>query len=134
VVDSTGLKIFGEGARLEEKHKANAKRKNWCKLLLGLDFVSGEIVCSDLITDDTGDPTALPVLLDQVNGPVDLFLTDCAYDGNPTSDLLAAQFGSMIEVIIPPPKNGVFSLNVAQHPTPRYCHIAEIECNGRLAW
>jgi hypothetical protein len=117
VVDSTGLKIFGEGARLEEKHKANAKRKKWCKLFLGLDFVSGEIVCSDLTTDDIGDPTALPVLLDQVNGPVDLFLADCAYDGNPTSDLLAAQFGSMIEVIIPPPKNAVFSLNMAQHPT-----------------
>jgi hypothetical protein len=84
--------------------------------------------------DDIGDPTALPVLLDQVNGPVDLFLADGAYDGNPTSDLHAAQFGSMIEVIIPPPKNGVFSLNVAQHPTSRDCHIVEIECNGRLAW
>lgn len=134
VVDSTGLKIFGEGAWLEEKHKTNAKRKSWRKLHLGLELVSGEIVCSGLTTDDIGDPTALPVLLDQVNGPVDLFLADGAYDGNPTSVLLAARFGLMIEVIIPPPKNAVFSPNAAQHPTSRDRHIAEIESKGRIAW
>jgi hypothetical protein len=134
VVDSTGLKIFGKGARLDDKYKTNAKRRSWRKLHLGLDLVSGEIVCSDLTTDDIGDPTALPVLLDQVNGPVDLFLADGAYDGNPTSDLLAARFGSMIEVIIPPPKHAVFSPNIAQHPTSRDCHIAEIESKGRIAW
>jgi hypothetical protein len=74
---------------LEEKHKNKAKRKSWRKLHLGLDLVSGEIVCSDLTTDDIGDPTALPDLLDQVDGPVDLFLADGAYDGNATRDLLA---------------------------------------------
>jgi hypothetical protein len=46
VVDSTGLKIFGEGGWLEETHKTKAKRKSWHKLHLGLDLVSGEIVCS----------------------------------------------------------------------------------------
>jgi len=40
----------------------------------------------------------------------------------------------MIEVIIPPPKNAVFSLNMAQHPTSRDCHIAEIESKGCIAW
>jgi hypothetical protein len=93
VVDSTGLEIFGEGAWLEEKHKTNAKSKSWRKLHLGLDLVSGAIVCSGLTTDDIGDTTALPGLLDQVNGPADLFLADGAYDGNPTSVLLAARVG-----------------------------------------
>ena len=86
VVDSTGLKIFGEGEWLEQKHKTKRKRRSWRKLHLGLDLVSGEIVCSDLTTDDVGDPTALPDLLDQVDGPVDLFLADGAYDGEPTSN------------------------------------------------
>ena len=81
VVDSTGLKISGEGDWLEEKHKTKAKRKSWRKLHLGLDLVSGEIVCSDLTTDDIGDPTALPDMLDQIDGPVDRFLADGAYDG-----------------------------------------------------
>ena len=134
VVDSTGLKIFGEGDWLEEKHKTKAKRKSWRKLHLGLDLVSGQIVCSDLTTDDIGDPTALPGLLDQVDSPVDRFLADGAYDGEPTSDLLEARFDSMIEVIIPPPKNAVFSPNAAQRPTARDLNIAEIESKGRMAW
>ena len=134
VVDSTGLKISGEGDWLEEKHKTKAKRKSWRKLHLGLDLVSGEIVCSDLTTDDIGDPTALPDMLDQVDGPVDRFLADGAYDGKPTSDLLEARLGSMIEVIIPPPKNAVFSQNAALHPIIRDLHIAEIESKGRIAW
>jgi hypothetical protein len=73
-VDSTGLKIFGEGEWLEEKHKTKGKRRSWRKLLLCLDLVSGEIVCSELTTDEVVDPTALPDLLDQVDSPVDLFL------------------------------------------------------------
>ena len=134
VVDSTGLKIFGEGEWLEKKHKAKRKRPSWRKLHLGLDLVSGEIVCSDLTKDDVGDPTVLPDLLDQIDGPVDLFLADGAYDGEPTSDLLAARFGSTIEVTIPPPKNAILSPNAATGPTVRDCHIAEIAARGRMAW
>jgi hypothetical protein len=84
VVDSTGLKIFGEGEWLEQKHKTKRKRRSWRKLDLGLDLVSGQIVCSDLTTDDIGDQTALPGLLNQIGGPVDLFLADGAYDSKPT--------------------------------------------------
>ncbi|MCL4153493.1 UNVERIFIED_CONTAM: hypothetical protein GTU68_054429 [Idotea baltica] len=47
VVDSTGLKTFGEGEWLEQKHKTKRKRRSWRKLHLGLDLVSGEIVCAD---------------------------------------------------------------------------------------
>lgn len=134
VVDSTGLKIFGEGEWLEEKHKKKAKRKSWRKLHLGLDLVSGEIVCSDLTTDDVGDPTALPNLLDQVDGPVDLFLADGAFDGSSTRDLLAERFGATLEVAIPPPRNAAFSPNAPQDPTARDRDIGEIAAHGRMAW
>lgn len=119
---------------LEEKHKNKVKRKSWRKLHLGHDLVSGEIVCSVLTTDDVGDPTALPDLLGQIDGPVDLFLADGAYDGGPTRDLLAAHSGSMIEVIIPPPKNAVLSSNAFWNPTERDHSIAEIQSHGRLDW
>jgi hypothetical protein len=69
-VDSTGLKIFGEGEWLEKKHKTKPKRKSWRKLHLGLDITTGDIVCSDLTKDDVGDPTALAELLDQIDAPV----------------------------------------------------------------
>ncbi|WP_457661511.1 hypothetical protein [Sinorhizobium medicae] len=39
------MKAFGEGEWLENKHKTKAKRKRWRKLHLGLNLVSGEIVC-----------------------------------------------------------------------------------------
>ena len=133
-MDSTGLKIFGEGEWHEEKHKAKGKRKSWRKLHLGLDLVSGEIVCSDLTTEDVGDPTALPGLLNQISSPVDLFIADGAYDGEPTSDLLAARFGSMIKVTIPPPINAALSSHAAQAPTARDNHIIEIAARGRLIW
>ena len=67
-VDSTGLKIFGEGEWLQNKHETKAKRKSWRKLHLGLDLTTGDIICSDLTLDDVGDPTALPGLLDQIEG------------------------------------------------------------------
>jgi hypothetical protein len=126
VVDSTGLKIFGEGEWLEKKHKTQRKRRSWRKLHLGLDLVTGQIVCSDLTGDDIGDPTALPGLLDQIDGPVDLFLADGAYDGEPTVEALTERFGSAIKVTIPPPKNAVLSPDASQNPSIRDRHIAEI--------
>jgi hypothetical protein len=128
------LKIFGEGEWLEKKHKTKRKRRSWRKLHLGLDLVSGQIVCSDLTTDDIGDPTALPGLLDQIDAPADLFLADGAYDGEPTVQALSERFGSAIEVTIPPPKNAILSPEAAQNPNARDRHIADIAAHGRMAW
>ena len=134
VVDSTGLKIFGEGEWLEEKHKTKRKRKSWSKLHLGLDLISGEIVCADLTTETIGDPTALPELFSQIVVPVDTFIADGAYDGTPVSDLVCARFGGQVEIIVPPPKNAVPSPDAAQNPTARDGHIAAIAVQGRMAW
>ena len=134
MVDSTGLKIFGEGEWLHQKHNTKVKRKSWRKLHLGLDLTTGDIVCVDLTKDDVGDPTALPDLFDQIDTPVSRFLADGAYDGDPTSDLLMARFGEKIEIIIPPPSNAVLSLQAPDNPTPRDQRIAEIRDKGGMAW
>jgi hypothetical protein len=134
VVDSTGLKIFSEGEWLEQKHKTKRKRRSWRKLHLGLDLVRGQIVCSDLTADDIADQTALSGLLDQIGGPVDLFLADGAYDGEPTCAALTERFGAAIKVTIPPPKNAILSPDAAQNPSICDHHIAEIEAHGRMAW
>ena len=133
VVDSTGLKIFGEGEWLETKHKIKVKRRRWRKLHLGLDLVSGEIICSELTTDDVGGPTAVPDLLDQIDGPVAKFIADGAYDGAPTRDLLETRLGEIVEIIVPPPKTAVQSPQSAMDPSIRDRHIAEIETKGRMA-
>jgi hypothetical protein len=127
-VDSTGPKIFGEGEWLENKHKTRRKPH------LGLDLVSGDIVCSDLTIDDVGDPTALPELLDQIDGDVTRFIADGAYDGDPTSALLAERFGTVVEIIIPPPKTSVLSPDADENPTLRDQRITAIATRGRMAW
>jgi len=133
VVDSTGLKVFGEGDWLEEKHNTKRKRRSWRKLHLGLDLNSGKIVCSELTTQNVGDPTALPGLLDQIDGEVEQFTADGAYEGEPTCALLAAKFGPVAVVTIPPPKNAVLSPNAMREPTARDCHITEIASHGRMS-
>ena len=148
VVDSTGLKIFCEGAlsaaccacacrvrngcTTSMKQRPNAK--SWRKLHLGVDLTTGDIICSDLTLDDVDDPTALPGLLDQIEDPVSRFLADGAYDGKPTSDLLKARLGDAVEIIIPPPRNSVLTPNSLADPSSRDRHMAQIRTQGRLAW
>ena len=134
VVDSTGLKIFGEGEWLAQKHKTKGIRRRWRKLHLGLDLASGAIVCANLTHDDVGDSTALPGLLDQLDAPVTGFLADGAYDGAATRDLLRERYGETLDVVIPPPKNAVTRPQSARDPTVRDRHIAQIRGNGRMAW
>lgn len=133
-VDSTGLKIFGAGEWLEEKHEVKRKRRSWRKLHLGLDLDSGEIICANLTTENIGDPTALPGLLEQIGGPVKRFVGDGAYDGNATRALLAKHFGTTLEVAIPPPKNAALSADAVQNPTARDRDIVHVSNHGRVAW
>jgi len=128
VVHSTGLEIFGEGDWHEQKHKTRRKRRSWRKLHFGLDLVSGEIVCTDLTPDNVGDQTALPDCLDQIDGLVGRFLADGAYDGEPTSDLLAARFDARGGH--PSPSKAMLSPKAAKDPTARDCNIAKIDSHG----
>ena len=134
VVDSTGLKIFGAGEWLEEKHKTKSRRRSWRKLHIGMDLVSGEILCADLTLETTGDTTALPGLLDQINAQLIRLIADGAYDGEPVTKEIVARFGDAVEVIIPPPKNAVLSDEAAEAPTARDRHIAAIAAQGRMGW
>lgn len=133
VVDSTGMKIFGAGEWQETKHGTKLKRRTWRKLHLGLDLKTGQILCSELSQESVGDPTALPDLLDQVDGPIAVFLGDGAHDGDPTRQELTNRFEG-VEVIIPPPKTAVPSPQAETDPTPRDKDIRCIQKNGRMAW
>jgi hypothetical protein len=61
LVDSTGLKIYGEGEWLDQKLAIRSRRR-WRKLHLGIDAVAHEIVASELTPDDVGDVSEMPVL------------------------------------------------------------------------
>ena len=91
-------------------------------------------MCSDLTRDDVGEASALPDLLEQIDADVTQFIADGAYDGDPTSTLLADRFGDDVEIIIPPPKVAVLSPAAAVHPTLRDQRITAIAAGGRMAW
>jgi Transposase DDE domain len=66
LIDSTGLKIYGEGEWLDQKHGIRS-RCRWRKLHLGIDAITHEIVAAELTADDIGDVSEVPELLDQID-------------------------------------------------------------------
>lgn len=129
LVDSTGLKIYGEGEWLDQKHGIRSRRR-WRKLHLGIDAVTHEIVASELTPDDVGDVSEIPALLDQIDDEVASLTADGAYDGEPVYDAVTARH-PQAAVIIPPRTTLVPNETTA---TQREWHIAEIARRGRMNW
>lgn len=65
VVDSTGVKVYGEGEWKVRKHGVS-KRRTWRKLHLGVDEATGEILAAVVSTNDVADCEALPDILDGI--------------------------------------------------------------------
>ena len=63
VVDSTGLKLFGQGEWNEERYGRH--RRSWRKLHLAIDADTGEIVANALTENDADDIGEVPGLLDR---------------------------------------------------------------------
>ncbi|MBP2444033.1 IS5 family transposase [Rhizobium leguminosarum] len=129
LVDSTGLKIYGAGQWLEEKHGAKSRR-GWRKLHLAVDADSGEIIAHSLTDQETGDGSQLDLLLDQIDDEIDQFTADGAYDGEPSYDAILGHSAGA-KVVIPPRSNAVERAN-AQASCQRDDHIASIQIDGRL--
>ncbi|PSB14737.1 IS5/IS1182 family transposase [Phormidesmis priestleyi ULC007] len=79
VVDSTGVKVYGEGEWKTRQHGIS-KRRTWRKLHLGVDEQTGEILAAFVTTNAISDGQVLPELLDQIDGDIDQVSGDGAYD------------------------------------------------------
>lgn len=64
VIDSTGLKVFGEGEWKVKKH-GKEKRRVWRKLHLPVDADTHEVICADLSLNNVTDAEAFPGLIRQ---------------------------------------------------------------------
>jgi len=129
LIDSTGLKIYGEGEWLDQKHGVRSRRR-WRKLHLGVDAVTHEIVAVELTPDGVGDVSEVPPLLDQIDADVASMTADGAYDGDAVYDAVTERHPEAV-VIIPPRATAVPSETT---PTRRDKHLAEIEKHGRIGW
>jgi hypothetical protein len=132
VVDSTGLKLCGEGEWKVRMH-GKSKRRTWRKLHIGVDEATGDILVSALTTADVSDGEALPDMLDEVDAPVTTVSADGGYDHKKVYVAIAA-LGAQALI---PPRRGA---RIWQHgnssapPLERDEHLRRIMQVGRKRW
>ncbi|TMO67735.1 IS5 family transposase, partial [Pseudoalteromonas aurantia] len=79
VVDSTGLKVYGNGEWHTRKHRAT-KRRTWRKLHLAVDATSHDIVGAELSMVNVSDGEALADLIRPLRRNIDRVTGDGAND------------------------------------------------------
>ena len=92
VVDSTGVKLYGEGEWKVRKH-GYSKRRTWRKVHLGLDAKTGQVRAALMTHQDVDDASVLPGLLDQIpaDEPIETIGGDGAYDTKRCHAAIAAR-------------------------------------------
>ena len=119
VIDSTGLKLFGQGEWDEEKH--GRVPRSWRKLHL-----------ADNAADDAGQ---VPALLGQIEGEIASVTADGAYDGEPVYQAVARRQSDPVpDIVIPPRSSAVLSRQSTEAQSQRDHHIRIIAEKGRMAW
>ena len=126
VVDSTGLKIFGEGEWKVRQHGVG-KRRTWRKIHLAVDESAKDIIGVEVTTADWGDSEVFAPLLDQVEGEVSQVSADGAYDTEGTHAAIAER-GAKATI---PPREGAVPWG-EDHP--RDAILSEIATKGRSGW
>ena len=79
VIDSTGIKVYGEGEWKTRQH-GMSKRRTWLKLHLSVDEASGEILSAVVSGNDTHDSEVFEDLLSGFTAEVEQVSADGAYD------------------------------------------------------
>jgi hypothetical protein len=132
VVDSTGLKVFGEGEWKTRLH-GKSKRRTWRKLHLSVNPATREIVAEALTENSSHDADPVEELLDQVDQPIDKFYGDGAYDKWKVYQALESR---SVAPVIPPQHNAKIKQhgNSAAEPLPRDEAIRGIRKTGRRRW
>src|ERR671920_1717680 len=119
VIDATGLKVFGAGEWLVEKHGKRGKR-TWRKLHLAVDCGTGAILACELTTNAEGDASRVGPLLEQISGPLGSVIADGAYDGEPVYRAVSDhQPDPPVDVVIPPRSTAAPSAGADAAPTQR---------------
>ena len=117
-----------------EKHGERGRR-TWRQLHLAMNPESGEILASELTSNEVGDPSMVAPLLDQIPGDIASVLADGAYD---VESVYCAVFRRQPQlppaVIMPPRATAVPSSAAGTAPSSRDQHIQLIQEKGRLGW
>jgi len=116
-VDSTGLKVYGEGEWKVKKHGAG-KHRTWLKLHLAVNVQTQEILLAHLTSNAIHDAQgAIDMFSDKIEKEnIHNFYGDGAYDNFKLREFLSTS----TQQIIPPPKNAVVKKGTDKKPVPDY--------------
>jgi hypothetical protein len=132
VIDSSGVKVYGEGEWKVKKH-GTGKRRKWKKIHIGSD-ADGEIRMGKVTDEETGDASVAESLLNQEEAQITAAFMDGLYDTKAV--YTACQAKGIRNIVIPPRK----SARIWRHgnregpPHPRDEHLRVIRKRGKTAW
>jgi hypothetical protein len=127
VIDSTGIKVFGEGEWKTRQHGVG-KRRTWRKLHLAIDPATHDVVAAQVTVLEVTDAEVFPDLLEQLEDqPLGTVAADGAYDQRGCYDTVEQRGG---RALIPPRENAVEW--EASHP--RTVTVQACRAEGRKAW
>ncbi len=134
VMDSTGLKIYGEGEWKVRQHGVS-KRRTWRKLHLGANPKDGEIQAVILTENSVSDDEVVETLLQQIDQEIAKFAADGAYDKRKVYDSLNAHSPN-VDILIPPRKNARIWKhgNTKAERLKRDENLRSIRKHGRKVW
>ncbi len=133
-LDSTGLKVYGEGEWKVRKH-GMSKRRTWRKLHIGIDVQTQEIVCAELTTNSEDDAAVAGKMLQGKTQKLKSFRGDGAYDDFAFRELLSKD----VQQIIPPPKDALVHPGTKKQPVKAYLQqrneaVKYIQEHERKTW
>src|SRR4051794_1699042 len=132
VLDSTGLKVYGEGEWKVRQH-GYSKRRTWLKLHLAVDPRTHEIQAAMVTDPGVTDAETVPALLEQVENPIDSAAADGAYDRQGVYDALE---GRSARAVVPPRRDAKVKRhgNSSGPRLDRDENLRRIRRIGRSAW
>ncbi len=133
VIDSSGLKVHGEGEWKVRQHGVD-QRRTWRKLHLAVDAENHEVIAAELTAAFVGDAPVLPDLLDQLDPeePIASVAADGLYD---TQACHAAILQRGAQALIPPRARAVEWPDQADGPVhPRTAILRQCQEHGVPRW
>jgi IS5 family transposase len=132
VLDSTGLKVYGEGEWKVRKH-GYSKRRTWRKLHLAIDAESHEIQAVAVTEAKVDDAEEVDHLVTPIDREVASAAADGAYDKRKVYRVLEPRAA---RILIPPRSNARIWKhgNAAGPPLARDENLRHIRRSGRKAW
>jgi len=134
VMDSTGLKVYGEGEWKVRKH-GYSKHRTWRKLHLGGNPDNGEILAVVLTGNNISDDAVVKEMLTQIEQALLACAADGAYDKRKVYDALN-EHSPEVDILIPPRKNAHIWQhgNSKEERLKRDENLRYIRQHGRQKW